>query len=218
MWRFKIFLDPINQLETWINTQAQAGYQLTQVAWCFYKFEKSTTPHSYSVQYLGCNPPKDNRNYLRLLAEANIKTFRAPLNQGNLTFLKFRFRPFAKGTAKFANSFQDYNRELIIVENTTTKPVPILTIPQDLEKIYYDIRNTYLWGANVTILLTLLAVWTIVHNLNTNPIFSTIALMGGVISALLCGIYARFALYAQKKFQHYQREASIYEEYNETKN
>lgn len=72
------------------------------------------------------------------------RVYRAPLNQGNSAFGKFRLRLYAHGDGKIANSFQRYNKEILVVENDGKEPQKLLTNKSDLAEQYKYIRGAYL--------------------------------------------------------------------------
>lgn len=159
----KLFLDPIGDLEPWLNHKAQEGYRLTGVRGCFYNFEPSTERYSYHTQYLGCNRPADNQRYLQLLSETDFKVFRAPLNQANFALGRFKLRPYSSGAGVFANSFQDLNREILIVETPYQTAVPLLTDAADISEQYRHIRRTYAHGSIVMFCLSLIIAYILFY-------------------------------------------------------
>lgn len=146
MKKIKIFLDPINDLELWLNRMAKKGYRLKSVNNFLYDFETSDKDYVYSIQFIGASSSKEINGYIQMLKENGTKVYRAPLNQGNIAFGKFRLRPYAQGDGKIANTFQTYNKEILVVEHEGKKPQKLLTNKSDLAKYYKNIRNAYLQG------------------------------------------------------------------------
>ncbi|RRC92760.1 DUF2812 domain-containing protein [Erysipelotrichaceae bacterium OH741_COT-311] len=146
MKKIKIFLDPINDLEVWLNRMAKKGYRLKSVNNFLYDFETSDKDYVYSIQFIGASSSKEINGYIQMLKENGTRVYRSPLNQGNITFGKFRLRPYAQGNGKIANTFQTYNKEILVVEHEGKKPQKLLTNKSDLAKYYKNIRNAYLQG------------------------------------------------------------------------
>lgn len=71
------------------------GYRLVEVNNFIYEFEESKIKHYYETQFIGNNSFRDNNKYIEMLKDAGKNIFRAPINQGNITLGKLRFRPLA---------------------------------------------------------------------------------------------------------------------------
>lgn len=69
----------------------------------------------YSVQFIGYDSNKKNKEYIDMLEDSGFKTFRAPLNQLNFSIGKVRLRPLASSGAKVATTFDNFNKEILIV-------------------------------------------------------------------------------------------------------
>ncbi|NLD18481.1 MAG: DUF2812 domain-containing protein [Tissierellia bacterium] len=151
MYRIKIFSDPVSSISSWLNSMSAKGYRLVSVNNFLYKFEKSKERYSYSTQFIGANTVRENKEYQTLLEDSGFKTFRAPLNQGNLAFGKIRLRPYVKGRSKLATTFGDFNREILIVETKGDIPEKLLSSNKDISHQYKVIRNAYIQGSLVMI-------------------------------------------------------------------
>lgn len=204
MKKIKIFLDPIGTLEPWLNKIAHKGYRLISINNCVYHFEKTHEQYSYCTQFIGANPSKENEEYVNMLTENDTKVFRAPLNQGNIAFGKFRLRPYAKGDAKFANTFKEYNKEILVVENVGNKPHKLLTNKADLAVEYRNIRNVYLQG--VIGLLLILAFYNVFAGS-----FDIVKSLIGIILILLLIILSSAVYKAHKNYRKYSEESSLVE-------
>lgn len=146
MKKIKIFLNHIKEVPEYLNKMSDKGYRLKTVNHCVFEFEKSDKKYYYGIQFIGYNPNKENTNYINFLKDSECRTFRIPLNQLNFAFGKLRFRPFAKGSAKLSTSFDNYNKEFLIVESLDKHVVHLLTDPSDLHLMYTQLKNAYLQG------------------------------------------------------------------------
>lgn len=153
MIKIKFFLDPISSIEPWLNSISSRGYRLVSVKNFIYKFEKTNLSYSYSTVFIGANTVRENKKLVNFLEDSEVKTFRAPLNQGNIAFGKFRFRPYVKGRSKISSTFGDYNKEILIVETKGETPEKFFTLNEDIAKEYKSIRNAYLQGFIVLLFL-----------------------------------------------------------------
>ena len=161
MIKIKFFMDPIGKIEPWLNEQSGKGYRLKKLFLCIYQFEKTEEKITYTTLFIGANPNKENRQLISMLESFGSRTFRTPLNQGNLAFGKIKLRPYASGTAKIATSFDNYNKEILIVENSYDRALPLLTTNRDISKQYHQIRNAYLQGLLVSIAFLLFIIWKV---------------------------------------------------------
>lgn len=204
MKKIRFFLDPISDLEVFLNKMAIKGYRLNKVNNFIFDFEKTEIDYAYSTQFIGANTSKENNDYIRILRESGVRIFRAPLNQGNIAFGKFRFRPYANGDAKFANSFQGLNKEILIVENKGKKQQKLLTSTIDLAEQYRNIRNAYLQGF---IMLFILFIFSAYITYKTN--FEVTKVILSCIVGLLTLFIAVIILKVQKNYKKYKKESSL---------
>lgn len=157
MLKVKFFLNPINNLEKWLNSQSEKGLRLKKVSNCFYQFDKEEKKYFYAVQYVGCKAHQDVLSYIKFLESMDYKIFFAPLNQGNFAFGKIRWRPYTED--QIASTLNNtYNKELLIVESSSIFEEPLLTSAKDLEEYYRQIRNTYRYGVIVFLALILFEI------------------------------------------------------------
>lgn len=211
MYALKFFFDPISKLEPWLNRKAEQGYRLVWAKTSLFRFEPTAAPVRYAVQYLGGRDPEENAAYLRMLAEAGLRTFRVPVNQGSMAFGKIRFRPYARGTGKFANSFQDFNREILIVENPGETVQPLLTDPKDLARMYRDVRNTYAYGALVGGGFLCFALWRIPWDSERwrtySVLIKALLLAAAGVLAFFVLLYAVLAWRAHRRMRTFEDDA-----------
>lgn len=204
MKKIRFFLDPISELEVWLNKMGKKGYRLKTINNFIYDFEKTDKDYSYSTQFIGTNSSKENNGYKQMLKENGARVYRAPLNQGNIAFGKFRLRLYAHGDGKIANSFQGYNKEILVVENDGKEPQKLLTNKSDLAEQYKDIRNAYLQGFIMLFTLFALCVYKLY---DSNFEVSKIVLSG--LIGLVTLIIAMILFKAQKNYNKYKKESDL---------
>lgn len=204
MKKIRFFLDPISKLEIWLNKMAKKGYRLKTINNFIYDFEKTDKDYSYSTQFIGANSSKENNAYIQMLKENGTRVYRAPLNQGNIAFGKFRLRLYAHGDGRIANSFQGYNKEILVVENDGKEAQKLLTNKSDLAEQYKDIRNAYLQGF---IMLFTLFAFCLYKLYDSNFEVSKIVLSG--IIGLVTLIIAMILFKAQKNYNKYKKESDL---------
>lgn len=206
MKKIKFFLNPIEDIESWLNSVAKDGYRLKSVDNFLYDFEKTDKKYSYSTQFVGANVPKENKEYLEMLSESGLRTFRAPLNQGNIALFKVKFRPYAKGSAKLSNSFNGYNKEILIVEGEGENPPKLLSSNKDLEKEYKNIKNAYLQGFVIMILLFFYNMYKEYQN-NFEIKITFLSVFLALISAFMFVFWFK----ANENYKKYKNESKIFE-------
>lgn len=206
MKKIKFFLDPISHLGPWLNDRAKQGYRLKSLNNFIYDFEKTAEPYQYSTQFIGANASADNVKYIHMLKENGTRVFRAPVNQGSLVFGKIRLRPYAEGSGKFANSFQDYNKEILVVENAGEEILPLLSNVCDLAGEYRNIRNGYLQATILMLCLFVLIVYK--AYISAFDIGEILRLLLGLLA--LCFLSFLLAK-AQLNYLKYKRKSEIEE-------
>lgn len=204
MKKIRFFLDPINDLEAWLNKMSKKGYRLKSINNFIYDFEKTDKDFAYSAQFIGANSSKENNDYIQMLKENGTRVYRAPLNQGNIAFGKFRFRPYAHGDGKIANSFQGYNKEILVVENGGKEPQKLLTDKSDLAEQYKNIRNSYLQGFLMILALFAFSIYKLYESN-----FEVFKLVFSGISGLVTLIIATILLKSQKNYNKYKNESDL---------
>jgi hypothetical protein len=115
--KFRIFLNPIEGQEKWLNEKAAEGFRLSRVGRFFYEFEKcNPNQYKYAVDYIGNNSNAQRKEYESFLDEMGINYFEKPLNIGQFSIGKVKCRPYANKGGKVATSWGMINRELLILE------------------------------------------------------------------------------------------------------
>jgi hypothetical protein len=81
--KFRIFLNPIEAQEKWLNEKSAEGLRLSKIGKFFYEFEKcNPNQYQYAVDYIGNNSNVNRKEYESFLDEVGIKYFEKPLNIG----------------------------------------------------------------------------------------------------------------------------------------
>lgn len=188
----------------WLNEMGKKGYRLKAINNFIYDFEKTDKDYSYSTQFIGANSSKENNEYIRMLKENGTRVYRAPLNRGSIVFGKFRLRPYGHGDAKMANSFQGYNKEILVVENDGKEAQKLLTDKSDLKEEYKKIRNAYLQGFLGIFILFLFSAYKLYES---NFELSKIIL--SVFIGFFTFLFARILFKAQKNYKKYKKESDL---------
>ncbi|MDO5690082.1 MAG: DUF2812 domain-containing protein [Tissierellia bacterium] len=206
MKKIKFFLDPFNNLEPWLNDMAKRGYRLESINNFIYDFEKTNESFRYSTQFIGANTYADNKQYTQLLQECSARVFHAPINQGSIVLGKIKFRPYARGSGKLANSLSGYNKEILVVENAGDKIQHLLTNAADISIEYRDIRNAYL---QATVMMTLLLGYKIYKMYMSN--FEIRNTLLSVLVFIVWIILLVLLNKAQSNYQMYKSESDLME-------
>lgn len=208
MKKIKVFYDPIEQIPVWLNKIARQGYRLKSVRGCLYSFDKTTDQVKYSTQFIGYDSNKKKKEYIDMLEDAGFKTFRAPLNQLNFAVGKIRLRPMAHSGAKVATTFDNYNKEILIVESVGDTPSELLTTNVDKSLAYKKTRNAYIQGLLAIVVIGLAVGYQFVQSsYRVEPI--TISLAGIVLILLI--FVLTLALNAHSKYKKYDKESILNE-------
>lgn len=82
----RLFLNPIEGRQKYINKIAKNGYRLVNSGSILHSFEKTNASYRYAVQYIGYMANKERKEYSKYLNNMNFKVFSAPLNIGKLPY------------------------------------------------------------------------------------------------------------------------------------
>ena len=75
MNKIKIFLNPIEGREKYLNHIANEGYRLVKSGSIIHEFEKTNSNYRYAVEYIGYMSNKERKNYTEFLNSMNLKVF-----------------------------------------------------------------------------------------------------------------------------------------------
>lgn len=143
---FKIFFDGINAQENWLNSMATKGYHLVKTTRWFYYFEDSLpNQYEYKVEYVAHKSYEEMLKYKDFLNEVGITTFEKPINVGQYSCSRIKYRPFADKGGKFAKSKGMINKELLILEKKSDgEKFQVHTDIEDKIQYYKSIRKAYI--------------------------------------------------------------------------
>ncbi|SHD78165.1 DUF2812 domain-containing protein [Schnuerera ultunensis] len=145
---FKLFLNPMASQENWLKQMAGKGYRLVDVGRFFYTFENcKSNEYQYVIDYVGNKSYKELKEYQQFLEEIGIKYYEKPINIGQFSWGKARFRPFTNSGGRIATSKGMINKELLILEKKNDgKTFEIYSNIED--KIYRlkEIRKPLIYG------------------------------------------------------------------------
>lgn len=158
---FKIFLNPVESQENWLNQMAKKGLQLVDVGRFFYTFKNcKSSEYQYAIDYVGNKSYEELKEYEEFLEEIGIKYYEKPINVGQFSWGKARLRPFANKRGKIATSKGMINRELLILEKKNDgKPFDIYSNIED--KIYRlkEIRKPLIYGEIFILFLIMMTIF-----------------------------------------------------------
>ncbi len=207
MNKIKFYLDPINNVQKYLNKMSEKGYRLKSVKGCFYEFEKTDIKYSYTTQFIGANLSEENKKYISMIEEnEEYKVFRVPINQGNFNYGKMRVRPFTREKFKMATNQGNFNKEILVVEYREDEPMKLLTNNCDIAKQYKDIRNAYLQGLIGVLVLLLIAIYKIYEN--------GFSLSYSTVSCVLLFLFLTLIIltqFAHKNFKNYSDRSKLEE-------
>lgn len=138
MNKIKIFLNPIEGREKYLNHIANEGYRLVKSGSIIHEFEKTNSNYRYAVEYIGYMNNKERKNYTEFLNSMNLKVFTAPLNIGKLSFGNVKLRPYNSPKSMIATSPGMINKEILIIETDGSKEIPTFS---DKESKNLDINR-----------------------------------------------------------------------------
>ena len=127
MNKCRIFLNPIEGREDFINAIAEKGYRLVKSGSLIHKFEKTDGNFTYAVQYIGYMNNKERKEYLDFLNDLDLRTMDAPLNIGKFSLGNVRLRPYNPPKSMVATSPGMINKEILIIESNGQEKLPIFT-------------------------------------------------------------------------------------------
>lgn len=156
--KFRIFLNPIEGQEKWLNEKSAEGLRLSKVGRFFYEFEQcKNNQYQYAVDYIGNNSNAKRKEYESFLDEVGINYFEKPLNIGQFSFGKVKCRPYANKGGKLATSWGMINRELLILEKECNgKPFEIYSNAEDKIQALKERRKPHIY---LFILIILMGVY-----------------------------------------------------------
>lgn len=145
--KFRIFLNPIEAQEKWLNEKSAEGLKLLKAGRFFYEFEKcKSNQYQYAVDYIGNNSNANRKEYERFLDEMGLKYFEKPMNIGQFSIGKVKCRPYANKGGRVATSWGMINREILILEKENNgKPFNIYSNVEDKIQAMKERRKPHIY-------------------------------------------------------------------------
>lgn len=113
----KFFFYSQQKLEDWLNRMAEDGWRLVDANRCKYTFtpcEKGE--YLYRIDFVGGKSKAQLEEYLALLPELGITPLFKPLNAGQHSLWRVRWRPYGGKAGSLATSNGTLGRELLLLE------------------------------------------------------------------------------------------------------
>lgn len=115
--RLRIFMNPIENQEKWLNNKAAEGLKLLKAGSIFYEFEKCKPgQYQYAVDYVGNMSDQQRIEYEKFLDDMDISYYQKSLNIGQFSLGRVKYRPYANRGGKLATSKGMINKEILILE------------------------------------------------------------------------------------------------------
>lgn len=155
--KFRLFLNPIEGQEKWLNERVKEGLKLSKVWRFIYKFEKcKPNQYQYAVDYIGNKSDTERKAYESLLDELGIRYYEKPLNLGQFSVGKIQCRPYANKGGKWVTSRGMINRELLILEKENDgKPFNIYSNIKDKIMALRERRKPHFYLMSFILLMEL---------------------------------------------------------------
>ncbi|MDD7306376.1 MAG: DUF2812 domain-containing protein [Peptoniphilaceae bacterium] len=150
----RIFFNPIEDRERFLNKKAEEGYELVSSGSVFHKFNKTDKNKKYMVHYIGYMNNKERMEYEDFIKNMNMRILYSPLNLGKKSYGNVKYRPYNPIKSSLATNPGMINREIMIVENSNGKKIEMYT---DSNSKIRDLSRrkkpyTYLFLASVIII------------------------------------------------------------------
>lgn len=172
---YKIFLNPFEPQENWLNKMAEEGWELVKTGrWC-YEFELCQRGAvCYKVDFVADKSLAQLKEYEAFLEGLGMKVFTKNLNIGKYSFGEVRLRLYGKGAGKIATSPGTINKELLIVKKRCDgKAFKLHTAYEDLIPYVKTIRDAYIVAG---VLLTVVLMMNLGHYLLVNLVLAGVIL------------------------------------------
>lgn len=145
--KFKIFLNPIEGQEKWLNAKAVEGLKLSKVGKFIYEFKRcKPNQYQYAVDYIGNKSNEERKDYENFLEDVEINYYEKPINLGQFSIGRVKYRPYANSGGKLATSGGMINRELLILEKENNgRPFNIYNNLKDKILALKERRKPYIY-------------------------------------------------------------------------
>lgn len=163
--QMKLFLNPLAGRERYLNRMAEKGFRLLHSGSILHRFEKTQEPLHYSVQYIGHMNSRERLDYVNFLQGLNMTLHYAPLNLGKFAFGNLRWRPYNKPSSSLASTSGMMNKEILIIESTGEKEIPVFTDKSSQQDDLRIRRGPYFYLALAAVVFILLGALKLQGNL-----------------------------------------------------
>ncbi|WP_346934885.1 DUF2812 domain-containing protein [Clostridium sp.] len=203
--KFRVFLDPIEGQERWLNNIAKQGYKLESVSHrgCLYEFSKQKDIHYiYTVELVSNHSNEYIDNYIKELNDFGIKCFIKGSNIGQYSFGKVKLRPFIKERKSRVATSKNINRELLILEKRKENDedkFEIYTDEEDINRYYSNMVSLFSYFTLIPSLFLLLVLYDVIWKANYNTLELKIIL--AIILFIFTIFWGYKSLYYKKKVQ-----------------
>ena len=182
---FKVFLNPIEGQEKWLNEKSAAGLKLSGVGRFTYEFTKcEPNQYQYAVDYIGNKSNIQRKEYESFLDDLKINYYEKPLNFGQFSIGRTKYRPYAGKGGKLAASKGMINREILILEKENNgKTFNIYNNVKDKIIALKERKKPYIYL--LTFMIAMELYFSYINNRN---------IFGNNTSSILIGIIGIFSL------------------------
>lgn len=182
MNKIRIFLNPIEGREKYLNRIASEGYRLVKSGSVLHEFEKTNADYRYAVEYIGYMNNMERKEYTKFLNEMNLKVFTAPLNIGKISFGNVKLRPYNSPGSMIATSPGVINKEILIIESDGNKEIPVFSDKESRDLDFKRRKAPYYYLLVASVLSIVLGLFKLTdHN--------------SIILGIIFSIFAGFGLY-----------------------
>ncbi|WP_297282280.1 DUF2812 domain-containing protein [uncultured Anaerococcus sp.] len=120
---FKIFLNPIEGRESFLNKKVKEGYELVSSGVSYTNLKKSNKSKKYMVQYIRYMNNRQREEYEDFIENMHMKDLYSPLNIGRKTYGNLKYKPFNPIKNSVASTHGMINRDIMIVENNSYRKI-----------------------------------------------------------------------------------------------
>jgi len=204
---FRYFFDFTDGQKKWLNRMADRGYRLKSCGKVMYVFEHCNSgEYEYSVEFVGDRDFARANDYRKYLEDMGFRTFTKAINI-NFSKGKIRWRPYQKGSTKFAYSSGGFNKEMLILEKKKDgTSFELHTDFKDKMHIFDTLKGVYAYVAVLMCALVAMTFFSEVSELQS----VTLWILRFILSIPACFFAVnsvKFYLRARKM----QKESEIYE-------
>ena len=204
---FRYFFDFLDGQEKWLNNMAKRGYRLKKCGRITYTFEEcSPDEYEYAIEFVGDKAYSKAKDYRKYLESMGFCTFTKNINL-NFSYLKVRWRPYAKGMGQIATSPGGFNKELLILEKKRDgKPFELHTDVHDKLSIYKTVRRACSWAV---LIMAVLGAMTFIPGVVSASVPVTWVFRAALL--IFCGLFAIPAVKYSSLLKYLKEESQTFE-------